>query len=76
MNAVDSTFVDASQVSTAVTAAHVLAVDDDPSVRQMIVDYLGDNEIRVTAVPEVLEVPAAPPVLARPLRRSLRRWLR
>ena len=36
-------------MSTGVTA-HVLAVDDDPSVRQMIVDYLGDNEIRVTAV--------------------------
>ena len=27
---------------------HVLAVDDDPSVRQMIADYLGDNEIHVT----------------------------
>ena len=29
---------------------HVLAVDDDPSVRQMIADYLGDNDVRVTAV--------------------------
>jgi DNA-binding response OmpR family regulator len=29
---------------------HVLAVDDDPSVRQLIVDYLGDNEVRVTAL--------------------------
>ena len=29
---------------------HILAVDDDPTVRQMIVDYLGDNDIRVTAV--------------------------
>jgi len=29
---------------------HVLAVDDDPSVRQMIVDYLGDNDVRVTAL--------------------------
>ena len=29
-------------------AAHVLAVDDDPSVRQMIADYLGDNDIEVT----------------------------
>jgi len=29
-------------------STHVLVVDDDPSVRQMIVDYLGDNEIRVT----------------------------
>lgn len=33
-----------------VTVAHVLAVDDDPSVLQMIVDYLGDNDIRVTAL--------------------------
>ena len=31
-------------------AAHVLVVDDDPSIRQMIADYLGDNEIRVTAL--------------------------
>ena len=38
-------------MSAGQTAAHVLAVDDDPSVRQMIVDYLGDNDIRVTAVP-------------------------
>jgi len=30
--------------------AHVLAVDDDPSIRQMIADYLGDNEIQVTAL--------------------------
>ena len=30
--------------------AHVLAVDDDPSVRKMIADYLGDNEMRVTAL--------------------------
>jgi len=33
-----------------VSTAHVLVVDDDPSIRQMIVDYLGDNDIRVTAV--------------------------
>jgi DNA-binding response OmpR family regulator len=31
-------------------AMHALVVDDDPSVRQMIADYLGDNEIRVTAL--------------------------
>jgi two-component system OmpR family response regulator len=30
--------------------AHVLAVDDDPSVRQMIADYLTDNEVRVTTL--------------------------
>jgi two-component system OmpR family response regulator len=51
MNAANSAVVQASQVSTGLTAAHVLAVDDDPSVRQMIVDYLGDNDMRVTAVP-------------------------
>ena len=36
--------------------AHILAVDDDASVRQMIVDYLGDNEMRVTAVSSGREV--------------------
>jgi two-component system OmpR family response regulator len=30
--------------------AHILAVDDDPSVRKVICNYLGDNDIRVTAV--------------------------
>ncbi len=36
--------------SQATTTAHVLAVDDDPSVRQMIADYLGDNDVRVTTL--------------------------
>jgi two-component system, OmpR family, response regulator len=31
-------------------AAHILAIDDDPSVLRMIVDYLGDNEMRVTGL--------------------------
>jgi two-component system, OmpR family, response regulator len=31
--------------------AHILAVDDDPSVLKMISDYLSDNEMRVTALP-------------------------
>ncbi len=30
------------------TTAHILAVDDDPSVRELIVDYLSENEMRVT----------------------------
>jgi len=30
---------------------HVLVIDDDPSVRQMIADYLGDYDMRVTALP-------------------------
>jgi DNA-binding response OmpR family regulator len=32
------------------TATHVLAVDDDASIRQLIVAYLSDHDIRVTAV--------------------------
>ena len=35
---------------------HVLIVDDDPSVRQMVVDYLGDNEIHVTALASGREI--------------------
>jgi two-component system, OmpR family, response regulator len=31
---------------------HVLAVDDDPTIRELIADYLGQNEVRVTAVPD------------------------
>ena len=34
----------------ATAIAHILAVDDDPSVRQMIADYLTDNDLRVTAL--------------------------
>lgn len=29
---------------------HVLVVDDDPQIRQMVTDYLGDNDIRVTSL--------------------------
>ena len=38
--------------TTTVQAAqpHVLAVDDDPTIRQLIGDYLAQNEFRVTAV--------------------------
>ena len=38
------------------TPVHVLAVDDDRSIRQMIADYLGDNEIQVTAVASGKEI--------------------
>ncbi len=37
-------------ISADYTTTHVLAVDDDPSVRQMISDYLTDNDVRVTAL--------------------------
>jgi DNA-binding response OmpR family regulator len=30
--------------------AHVLAVDDDPSIRELVTHYLGDSEIQVTAL--------------------------
>ncbi|HEX7053458.1 MAG TPA: response regulator [Burkholderiales bacterium] len=40
-----------SNVPAALAASpHVLAVDDDPAIRQLIGDYLGQNEFRVTAV--------------------------
>jgi DNA-binding response OmpR family regulator len=45
--------------------AHVLAVDDDPLIRQMIVDYLGDYDFRATAVAtgaEMAEVLSREPV--------------
>lgn len=41
---------------------HVLAVDDDPSIRDLLADYLRDNELRVTAVATGAELTA---VLAR-----------
>ena len=44
------------QKSEAALTAHVLAVDDDPSVRKMIADYLGDNEMRVTALASGREI--------------------
>ena len=36
--------------------AHILAVDDDPSVRKMISDYLADNELRVTVLASGREI--------------------
>ncbi|MEY8876724.1 MAG: response regulator [Leptothrix sp. (in: b-proteobacteria)] len=31
------------------TASHILLIDDDPDVRDLVVEYLGDNDLRVTA---------------------------
>jgi len=42
--------IKAAMVTTMTTTTHVLAVDDDPSVRQMIADYLTDNDVRVTTL--------------------------
>lgn len=30
--------------------AHILALDDDPAVRQLVAEYLGENELRVSTV--------------------------
>jgi two-component system, OmpR family, response regulator len=49
--------VNATRPTTTPSATtHVLAIDDDPSIRQMIVDYLGDNDIRVTALTSGREI--------------------
>jgi two-component system, OmpR family, response regulator len=32
------------------TSPHVLAIDDDPVMRELIADYLGENDLRVTTV--------------------------
>src|SRR5262245_13326210 len=53
---------EAAQVSgpspekTSPASTHVLVVVDDPSVRQMVVDYLGDNDIQVTALASGREI--------------------
>jgi two-component system OmpR family response regulator len=36
----------------AAAVPHVLVVDDDPTIRELVADYLGANEIRVSAVPD------------------------
>jgi two-component system OmpR family response regulator len=47
------------EVEAAPRHIHVLAVDDDPSIRQMIADYLGDNDIRVTGLESGLQIEEA-----------------
>ncbi len=36
-------------MATTSTAPHILVIDDDPSIRELVVEYLGDNELRVSA---------------------------
>jgi two-component system, OmpR family, response regulator len=36
--------------TTTSLAPHVLAIDDDPAIRELIAEYLGENDLRVTAV--------------------------
>jgi len=44
------------ETSDVTLTAHILAVDDDPSVRKMISDYLTDYELRVTALASGREI--------------------
>jgi two-component system, OmpR family, response regulator len=37
---------------------HVLAVDDDPAIRQLVQDYLSENELRITTVASGKELDA------------------
>ncbi len=37
-------------MTTTTLPPHVLAIDDDPAMRELIADYLSENELRVTAV--------------------------
>ena len=34
----------------ATVAPHILAIDDDPAMRKLIAEYLGENDLRVTTV--------------------------
>ncbi|WP_343628405.1 response regulator [Roseateles sp.] len=38
------------------TPAHILAVDDDPAIRELLVDYLTEHGLRVTAVESGVEM--------------------
>jgi two-component system OmpR family response regulator len=38
------------QATALAAQPHVLVVDDDPAIRELVTDYLGENELRVSAV--------------------------
>jgi len=40
----------AAETDSAMPPPHILVVDDDPALRELLQDYLGANELRVTAV--------------------------
>jgi DNA-binding response OmpR family regulator len=44
--------VSETQASKTQAQPHVLVVDDDPSIRELVSDYLGGNDLRVSAVPD------------------------
>ena len=46
----EATMSEQLQAPAASAPPHVLAVDDDPMIRELMIDYLGQNGFRVTAV--------------------------
>jgi two-component system, OmpR family, response regulator len=46
----DAAMNDSTQASFHATQPHVLVVDDDPTIRELVSEYLGKNELRVSAV--------------------------
>jgi DNA-binding response OmpR family regulator len=46
----NSAMTSQAQASTHAAVPHVLVVDDDPMIRELVSDYLGKNELKVTAV--------------------------
>jgi len=47
------------RTTEAAAVPHVLVVDDDPTIRELVADYLGANEIRVSAVADGAAMHAA-----------------
>jgi two-component system OmpR family response regulator len=47
------------QTVTATVPPHVLAIDDDVATRELIAEYLGENELRVTTAATSAEMTAA-----------------
>src|SRR5437764_8877700 len=44
------TLLHEANAMTTDNAPHILAIDDDPAMRELIADYLGENDVRVTTV--------------------------
>jgi DNA-binding response OmpR family regulator len=45
-----------SESARPATGAHILAIDDDAAIREMVAEYLGENDLRVTAVATGVEM--------------------
>ena len=50
--AVNATMSIPQQPAAPAAVPHVLVVDDDPTIRELVAEYLGKNDLRVTAVPD------------------------